>query len=147
MTSGLLFSTDQKSAVRSSGSTQSTGTPFCNSLPTRLTSPLRAASWKRSMGCPSISMEETIKSKQFDVCQTLYHSVQAGPSFQTLVQVKIKLFRVEMNLSAITNSQFFFLKMGLPKNIADGNSTVIIQLVNINNRNLTTKSNHLNMEK
>ena len=92
-------------------------------------------------------MEETIKSKQFDVCQTLYHSVQAGPSFQTLVQVKIKLFRVEMNLSAITNSQFFFLKMGLPKNIADGNSTVIIQLVNINNRNLTTKSNHLNMEK
>ena len=56
-------------------------------------------------------MEETVKSKQFDVCQTLCHSVQLATLVQTLVEVKIKLFRVEINLSAINNSQFF-LKNG-----------------------------------
>ena len=60
-----------KSSVRSSRSTQSMGTPSCNMLSTRLTSPSRAARWKRSMRFLSISMEETVKSKQFDVCQIL----------------------------------------------------------------------------
>ena len=53
-------------------------------------------------------MEETVKSKQFDVCQTLCHSVQLATLVQTLVEVKMKLFRVGINLSAINNSQFFF---------------------------------------
>ena len=53
-------------------------------------------------------MEETVKSKQFDVCQTLCHSVQSVTFVQTLMEVKIKLFRVGINLSAINNSQLFF---------------------------------------
>ena len=60
-------------------------------------------------------MEETVKLKQFDVCQTLCHSVQSATFFQTLVEVKMKLIRVGINLSAINNSQFF-LKMELPEN-------------------------------
>ena len=62
----------------------------------------------------SISMEETVKSKQFDVAK---HSVtvQSATLVQTLVQVKIKLFRAGINLSAINNSQVF-LQMGIPNN-------------------------------
>ena len=56
-------------------------------------------------------MEETVKSKQFDVWKTLCHSVQLSTFDQTLVQVKTKLFRVGINLSAINNSQLF-LKNG-----------------------------------
>ena len=56
----------------------------------------------------SISMEETVKSKQLDVWQTICHSVQSATLVQTLVEVKMKLFRVGINLSAINNSQFFF---------------------------------------
>ena len=93
-------------------------------------------------------MEETVKSKQFDVCQTLWHSVQSATLVQTLVGVKMKLFRVEINLSACNNSQLFFENAATWKlNIADENSTIIIQRFNINKRNLTTKSNRLNMEK
>ena len=53
-------------------------------------------------------MEETVKSKQFDVCQTFCHSVESATLVQTLVEVKMKLFRVGINLPAINNSQFFF---------------------------------------
>ena len=60
------------------------------------------------MRSSSISMEETVKSKQFDVCQTLCHSVQSATFVQTLVQVKIKLFWVEINFPVISNSQLFF---------------------------------------
>ena len=38
-------------------------------------------------------MEGTVKSEQFDVCEKLGHSVQSATFVQTLVQVKIKLFR------------------------------------------------------
>ena len=62
----------------------------------------------------SISMEETVKSKQFDVAK---HSVtvQSATFVQTLVQVKIKLFRAGINLSAINNLQVL-LQMGIPNN-------------------------------
>ena len=60
-------------------------------------------------------MEETVKSKQFDVCQTFCHSVQSATLVQTLVEVKIKLFRVGTSLSAINNSQYFW-EMGICNN-------------------------------
>ena len=115
MTSVLLKYAAGKSAVRSNQSTQSTGTPFCNMLSTRLTSPLLSAARKRSMRSSSISMEETVKSKQFDVCQTFCHSVESATFFQTLVEVKMKLFRVGINLSVICNSQCFS-KIEIPSN-------------------------------
>ena len=64
--------------------------------------------------------------------------------FQTLVQVKIKLFRVEVKLAVINNSHF--VELGLLNNWVLS-SAVSIQLFNITNINLTTKSNYLNMEK
>ena len=60
-------------------------------------------------------MEETVKSKQFDVCQTLCNSVQSATLVQTLMEVKVKLFRVGINLSVICNSRFF-LQITTPNN-------------------------------
>ena len=60
-------------------------------------------------------MEETVTSKQFDVCQTLCHSVQSATLVQTLMQLKIKLFSVGINLPVINNSQLVF-EMGTPNN-------------------------------
>ena len=152
MTSVLLSPVVIMSPIRSSSSTKSTGTPSCNNLSTRMTSPAHAASWKQQMRSLSISMKETVKSKQFDVCQTLFHSVQSAALVQTLVQVKTKLFRVRIYLSVINNSHIFFEKqrywyLTIKCRRGDGNSTVIIQQFNINNRTLTTKSDYLNMEK
>ena len=53
-------------------------------------------------------MEGTVKSKQFDVCETLYHSVQSATS------VNSQLFR-----------KCGYLTIKYPA--GDGNSTVIIQ--------------------
>ena len=108
MMSVQLYSAARKSAVWPHQLTQSTGTPSCNILSTRLTSTLwPAASRKRRTRSSLISMEETVKLKQFDVCQTLwsitYFRSNVGAS-------KKKLFRVEINLSAINNS--IFLKNG-----------------------------------
>ena len=115
MTSVLFNAAAPKSAVWSSQSTQSTGTPSCNMLSLRLTTPLLAARWNRSTRSLSIYMEETVKSKQFDVCQTLWHSVQSSTFVQTLVEVKKILFRMEINLSAINNLQYFW-KIGICNN-------------------------------
>ena len=98
----------KKSAVRSYLSIQSTGTPSFSIFSTLLTSPSIAALWNCSTRSSSISMEGTVKSKQFDVCETLYHSVQSATS---------------------VNSQFFrkcgYLTIKYPG--GDGNSAVIIQ--------------------
>ena len=75
-------------------------------------------------------MEETVKSKQFDVCQTLCHSVQSATLVQTLMQLKIKLFWVGINLPVINNSQFF-LKWGyltIKYHSGDGNLIAEIAL-------------------
>ena len=91
------------------------GTPSCNMLSLRLTTPLLVARWNRSTRSLSIYMEETVKSKQFDVCQTLWHSAQSSTFVQTLVEVKKILFRMEINLSAINNLQYFW-KIGICNN-------------------------------
>ena len=91
-------------------------------------------------------MEETVTSKQFDVCQTLCHSVQSATLVQTLMQLKIKLFRVGINVTVICNSQLFLEIGHLTIKYQTENSTVIIELLNINNPNSTLKSTYLNME-
>ena len=86
MTSVLLYSAALKSAVRSYLSYnkfQSTGTPSFSIFSTLLTSPSRAASWNCVTRSSSISMEGTVKSKQFDVCET-HHSVQSATSVNSI---------------------------------------------------------------
>ena len=78
MTSVLFLNAAGKSAVQSSLLTQSTGTPSSSSSFTVLTSPAIAARWKWMTRSLSISTEETVKLKQFDVCETLCHSVQSS---------------------------------------------------------------------
>ena len=137
MTSVLLKYAAIKSAVRLFLLTQLTGTPFPSICLIVLTSPSLAASWKRRTRSLLISMEETVEWKQFEVCETLCHSVQSSIYIQTFVLVKIKLFRVEINLSASLIHNIF-MEMGhltIKYRSEEGNSTVIIQLfiiININ---------------
>ena len=92
-----------------------------------------------------MSMEDIVKSKQFDVCKTMstIHSLQSSTFVQPLIQVKMKLLWVGINLSAINNSLFWkwgYLTIGFC-------SEMEVQRLLIYNRNSTTKSNYLNMTK
>ena len=107
VTSVLLLRAAHLSAViPNSNLALSTGTQASSSLFTKLTSPSRAALWKRYMSCLSISTRELqITIKQFDVSEThvMAHSNQSCNFFQILVQVTTKSFQVDVKLPAQNN--------------------------------------------
>ena len=109
-TSSLLLIAAHMSAVLpSSSAIISTGTPAYKHSSTELMSPSHTAEVKLWTYCLSITMEEIVKSKQFDVCEThFYHSLCSINCFRSNVGAsRNKTVSGRNNVVCMGNLQLF----------------------------------------